>query len=393
MAPTHGRGPQRRGAPGQNRTTTEKVRSLHEPAHFREESRHRRRLSRPCRSADRRRGRANISTAASPATSRSSARARASSTDCAIHLDTGIVLQADGPRAGRAPELRPRRRAHREAAPPLQAPAEGPSRATGARRRRRRPSYVIAALDEDEEVGADYNPTIIAEDDQHLETMTVGASGDGDGPRRSPVVVFRNAGHGGINVVYRRNDGHIGWIDPSLTSESDFRKTLSRARAPRVAARAPDIDHWTANDGPERSHRARRHPSASLKANSKKQAIQALAEKAAELTGTRRARDLRDAAPAREARLDRRRRRHRHPARQARQARPHLRPVRPAAEADRLRGARRPAGRSHLPAARRRKAPAPITSRRSPASRGTCASRASRESSAPRPTRRRSTRC
>jgi hypothetical protein len=31
----------------------------------------------------------------------------------------------------------------------------------------------------------------------------------------APVVVFRHAGHGGINVVYRRNDGHIGWIDPS----------------------------------------------------------------------------------------------------------------------------------------------------------------------------------
>jgi hypothetical protein len=32
----------------------------------------------------------------------------------------------------------------------------------------------------------------------------------------SPFLVFRNAGTGGINVVYRRNDGHIGWIDPSV---------------------------------------------------------------------------------------------------------------------------------------------------------------------------------
>jgi ribosomal subunit interface protein len=28
------------------------------------------------------------------------------------------------------------------------------------------------------------------------------------------VVVFRHAAHGGINVVYRRGDGHFGWIDP-----------------------------------------------------------------------------------------------------------------------------------------------------------------------------------
>ena len=28
------------------------------------------------------------------------------------------------------------------------------------------------------------------------------------------MVVFRNEGHGGVNVVYRREDGNIGWIDP-----------------------------------------------------------------------------------------------------------------------------------------------------------------------------------
>jgi hypothetical protein len=30
----------------------------------------------------------------------------------------------------------------------------------------------------------------------------------------SPALVFRNAAHGGVNVVYRRADGNIGWIDP-----------------------------------------------------------------------------------------------------------------------------------------------------------------------------------
>lgn len=32
----------------------------------------------------------------------------------------------------------------------------------------------------------------------------------------APVLMFRNAGHGGLNVVYRRPDGHIGWIDPAF---------------------------------------------------------------------------------------------------------------------------------------------------------------------------------
>jgi hypothetical protein len=33
----------------------------------------------------------------------------------------------------------------------------------------------------------------------------------------APVLVFRNERHSGINVVYRREDGNIGWIDPRNT--------------------------------------------------------------------------------------------------------------------------------------------------------------------------------
>ena len=29
------------------------------------------------------------------------------------------------------------------------------------------------------------------------------------------VIVFNNAKHGGINVVFKRSDGNIGWIDPA----------------------------------------------------------------------------------------------------------------------------------------------------------------------------------
>jgi hypothetical protein len=37
----------------------------------------------------------------------------------------------------------------------------------------------------------------------------------------APVVVFRHAAHGGINVVYRRPDGHFGWIDPAAAVRPD----------------------------------------------------------------------------------------------------------------------------------------------------------------------------
>jgi hypothetical protein len=34
----------------------------------------------------------------------------------------------------------------------------------------------------------------------------------------SQAIVFRNAAHDGLSVVYRRPDGNIGWIDPERTT-------------------------------------------------------------------------------------------------------------------------------------------------------------------------------
>ena len=37
----------------------------------------------------------------------------------------------------------------------------------------------------------------------------------------SPVYVFRNAGNDQVNIVYRRPDGNIGWIDASALSAAE----------------------------------------------------------------------------------------------------------------------------------------------------------------------------
>lgn len=76
---------------------------------------------------------------------------------------------------------------------------------------------VVAGFDEeaDEEVPADYAPTIVAETTLPLATMTVASAVIELDTKDSPVYVFRNAGNGQINLVYRRPDGNIGWIDPS----------------------------------------------------------------------------------------------------------------------------------------------------------------------------------
>jgi ribosomal subunit interface protein len=58
---------------------------------------------------------------------------------------------------------------------------------------------------------------IIAEDLEPLRTMTVSMAVLELDLTESQTIVFRNAAHGGLSVVYRRPDGNIGWIDPERT--------------------------------------------------------------------------------------------------------------------------------------------------------------------------------
>jgi ribosomal subunit interface protein len=90
---------------------------------------------------------------------------------------------------------------------------------------------VLRAPEEDEEAfeedwGADISAAgapqgaIIAETEAELKTLTVSMAVMELDHSGLPCVVFRNAGHGGISVVYRRSDGNIGWIDPQRTTSA-----------------------------------------------------------------------------------------------------------------------------------------------------------------------------
>lgn len=80
-------------------------------------------------------------------------------------------------------------------------------------------SYVIAGPDEQEEAegeGAETpQPVIIAEETAQVRTCTVGEAVMQMDLTEAPVVLFKNSGHGRLNIVYRRPDGHVGWIDPA----------------------------------------------------------------------------------------------------------------------------------------------------------------------------------
>ena len=146
-------------------------------------------------------------------------------TECALHLDSGITLHADGQaadpydsadQAAMRMEKRLRRYHSRlknhharhnhhkivDNAPSISAP-----------------SYVIAAPEhESEDEIVDFNPVIIAESTTALKRLSVSEAVMELDMTGAPVMVFRHAGHGRVNLVYRRADGHVGWIDPPQLS-------------------------------------------------------------------------------------------------------------------------------------------------------------------------------
>lgn len=78
------------------------------------------------------------------------------------------------------------------------------------------PMYVLAAEDETEEAdGASLQPIIIAETETKIPSLSVGEAVMQMELVGAPLLVFRNEKHGGVNVVYRREDRNVGWIDPA----------------------------------------------------------------------------------------------------------------------------------------------------------------------------------
>ena len=75
--------------------------------------------------------------------------------------------------------------------------------------------YVIQPVAEDEEVAVDDSPSIIAEMPVHFATLSVSEAVMRMGLADAPVMMFRHSATRRLNVVYRRKDGNIGWIDPS----------------------------------------------------------------------------------------------------------------------------------------------------------------------------------
>jgi ribosomal subunit interface protein len=155
-------------------------------------------------------------------------------TECMIHLDTGIVLEAEAiasdayssaDQAAERIEKRLRRYKRRLKGHQAGARMNGAGvHETIDQDDMAAQSYVIAAPggegDTDEEI-TEFNPVIIAESTTALNRMSVSDAVMQLDLTGTAVVVFRHAGHGRVNLVYRRADGHIGWIDPPAVTGKD----------------------------------------------------------------------------------------------------------------------------------------------------------------------------
>ncbi len=76
-------------------------------------------------------------------------------------------------------------------------------------------SYILAQNDDaDDAEPESLQPIIIAEMETSIPALSVGEAVMQMELAGAPVLVFRNEGKG-VNVVYRRDDGNIGWIDPT----------------------------------------------------------------------------------------------------------------------------------------------------------------------------------
>lgn len=74
--------------------------------------------------------------------------------------------------------------------------------------------YVLAGHDGEAEPEGQEQPVVIAEMQTDIETLSVGEAVMRMDLAGVPAMMFRNRAHGGLNMVYHREDGHIGWVDP-----------------------------------------------------------------------------------------------------------------------------------------------------------------------------------
>ena len=151
-------------------------------------------------------------------------------TDCALHLDSGITLEADSNAADayasadqallqiekrlRRYKSRLKDRSARKTHAENQAMAELTAPTLDA------PSYILEAPDHEGDADRGYDPVIIAESTRSLKRFSVSEAVMELDFTGAAVVLFLHGSTGRVNIVYRRGDGNVGWVDPPVVKPS-----------------------------------------------------------------------------------------------------------------------------------------------------------------------------
>ncbi len=143
--------------------------------------------------------------------------------DISSHLGRSIVMRshclANDPHTsfdGALDNLSTRLRRHKDR-------LEGFHRHHGSRREKQMvPYYVIQPGDTavGSPIKEEGSPPIIAELETEIPTFTVGDAVMRLDLSQEPALLFYNQAHGTLNMVYRRSDGNIGWVDPQKNGKN-----------------------------------------------------------------------------------------------------------------------------------------------------------------------------
>jgi ribosomal subunit interface protein len=140
--------------------------------------------------------------------------------DCTLRLSSGVSLHAEGrahepylcfDQAAGKIEGRLRRYKTR---------LKGHAGVSATNARGKVANYLIESPgEEEEEPAGGFNPVVVAEGTEDLKSLSVASAVAELDLTGASVIVFQHAGSGRVNVVYRRRDGAIGWLDPEAPRE------------------------------------------------------------------------------------------------------------------------------------------------------------------------------
>ena len=144
--------------------------------------------------------------------------ARSFEVDCSVHLPSGVTLQAHG-------EADDAYGAFENALEKMEKRVRRYHRRLKDHNRDSRANLLEAQAiseriiqspqeEDDPEMELGDAPLIVAESSASLKTMTVSMAVMQLELTDSPALMFKNAANGGLNMVYRRTDGNVGWVDP-----------------------------------------------------------------------------------------------------------------------------------------------------------------------------------